>query len=873
MIILVLLVTLCAQAQIDDSIKYDIIQVSLNSDMLSDIEKHIKQKFAGEEAEISMKKIQKISRNERERKQLELRIKGTKNKQKKIEIQRKLDLNGIQRKEIDKWEKMKIQMVNEEKELLKKREERLMELQLTLKAIQQRVEDYKTQLDSNKDNTQLQLNYNVTVAREKVVKGQIKEIEKRRREQKEREEKVNLIKESIKNEKNKSHHLIKKIQKKIRKLEKKKNEEMKILEMKETLVDMKRNYKEEMLDMKEREIKAIAINAGIDLSNALQREKKMRKIVAKMNHQMKYWKNMQGRQDICPTLQHQLNKRVQYFSFMKTKAVERLNESVEAIKRYKFVIEEQRKELSNFKEIKVSLLHKMVKEDEQELNYYIHRLEEIDSKNNQGKISISEYNKKNKKFSERKRLLQQRLSLLEKRINEIGDADIIEKKERETSLRKEIRIIRRQLFKLEERFGSLNGEINYFKRIINQSKDVGRKVVLIRRSKGIYSEWEKVRKLIVEKKEILGRKKVALEEVTEKIIRHEEEKVEKLLKQKEKIEKEKKRLTKREKIKVCSKNKMSEKDKQKIKSMIESRKRIRHMKKQGLNAKLNRIHYVLQGLRKNLSELRMTKNFWIARESFSLKAHSLEHIKEKKEFLTKKIGIEENELAKELRGNIAIFRSQEKYQNKLDTLKESIGYHKEELKELEKLEKKIMKKTGFKGKRFEVIGKMIMKKVQGEKKELEKKRRQLIIESIQEKDVKKQGIVVERLKENERRLNELIGIEIRCREGIRWSQKVLRRIAIEMREELIKKQNQCKDKGDCPLCRTLTELTKKNLIERKEDGVILKEMEKVCKRFVPEKQTNCFNLALKIAEHALKVRDPLTFNTEQTCRKIGVCGL
>ncbi|EMH73113.1 hypothetical protein EHI8A_047170 [Entamoeba histolytica HM-1:IMSS-B] len=307
--------------------------------------------------------------------------------------------------------------------------------------------------------------------------------------------------------------------------------------------------------------------------------------------------------------------------------------------------------------------------------------------------------------------------------------------------------------------------------------------------------------------------------------------------------------------------------------MIESRKRIRHMKKQGLNAKLNRIHYVLQGLRKNLSELRMTKNFWIARESFSLKAHSLEHIKEKKEFLTKKIGIEENELAKELRGNIAIFRSQEKYQNKLDTLKESIGYHKEELKELEKLEKKIMKKTGFKGKRFEVIGKMIMKKVQGEKKELEKKRRQLIIESIQEKDVKKQGIVVERLKENERRLNELIGIEIRCREGIRWSQKVLRRIAIEMREELIKKQNQCKDKGDCPLCRTLTELTKKNLIERKEDGVILKEMEKVCKRFVPEKQTNCFNLALKIAEHALKVRDPLTFNTEQTCRKIGVCGL
>ncbi|ELP86524.1 chromosome partition protein, putative, partial [Entamoeba invadens IP1] len=46
-----------------------------------------------------------------------------------------------------------------------------------------------------------------------------------------------------------------------------------------------------------------------------------------------------------------------------------------------------------------------------------------------------------------------------------------------------------------------------------------------------------------------------------------------------------------------------------------------------------------------------------------------------------------------------------------------------------------------------------------------------------------------------------------------------------------------------------------------------------CNKEVPEKQTNCLDVAMRLSEYAVKVFDPVKFKVSTACKKIGVCGI
>ncbi|ELP93244.1 chromosome partition protein, putative, partial [Entamoeba invadens IP1] len=92
-------------------------------------------------------------------------------------------------------------------------------------------------------------------------------------------------------------------------------------------------------------------------------------------------------------------------------------------------------------------------------------------------------------------------------------------------------------------------------------------------------------------------------------------------------------------------------------------------------------------------------------------------------------------------------------------------------------------------------------------------------------------------------------------------------------QKVLEQEKSCKEKGVCPMCRELANKVKELMIKKEEDGVILKQLTKICKTKVPNKQANCLEIAMKLSEEAMKVKDATFLNTENMCRKAGACRL
>jgi len=807
---------------LDDSVKYDIFQVSLTSDEISKIEKLVKHKFVNEEAELKLKKANKIMKVQKKRVELQNKLKGEKSEARKFELERQLSQLKIEEKNIAAWEKHSFKVLDEEKKLTQRREERLEELKQTLKIVDERVSDYKTQLDADQENKQIQFNYNVTAERKNVIENQIKEIEKRRKEQNERHVSLNLVRESMKAEKAKTHKANKKLIKKIRDYEKKGDVTM-VNILKDRLEDNNRHLKEELLDMRERELKTKKNNAMIDMRNAKNRETKMFEIIAKLRHQKAHFLHIQKRPDNCPFTKNQLEKRIKYFTFMEQKAKERLDESGKAWKRYEFIIDVTKKDIRDHLERKAFLLKQFAHEDDAKLTYYKEKIDEIDALNAKGKLSVDDYKKKNKYYMQRKALVEKRLNLIQKRIREFGDVETFEKKMLEKKLRREVRSLTNKIEKMEERMVVIDGKLKFFNKKRLQTKDKFTQKVIARRIIPFVKEHEKLRKIVVYKKNILASKKLLLENVSLGLISHETQIYEKLVEKKEDIEAQ---------IKLLQKQKKGQKGKTTPLQCKQMR-----CKERTLQGKLERVNKELEQSGLRLRDLRLETNFKDAKDAFTIRARRIDRLSEKKHFFEKDIAINENKLVQELR--FRTFANQESFKNRINDLKEKIAYSKEELEELKKLQLRVMKKSLVKAQRLQTIGSMMYEKARDARREIENTKRDLVVKSVKETDEKKHSILISRLEETEQKQGRMVKIEIQCKNVLQWCRKELRKIKIAIRKS-IESQKVCEEKGDCPLCRKLSEIMKKDMIAAKSDRVILNDMKKVCKKLVPGKQMNCY---------------------------------
>ncbi|ELP93245.1 structural maintenance of chromosomes protein, partial [Entamoeba invadens IP1] len=547
---------------------------------------------------------------------------------------------------------------------------------------------YKTQLDADKQNEQLQLNYNVTGARMKVVNSQINEITKRRNLQKTQRKNERLVKEAISLEKKEFKKNKKMLQQKIQK-SKNENNLVETENLKAELEDLEINHKIEMIDLAERLVVIRRENAAQNLKNAVVRESKMRKIVELMGEKKRQFELTKGRGDICQRVMRQLDKRIEYFTFMENKAKMRLEEAVKAIERHTFELEEMKKSGEMMTKKKIHILNVVEESDFHKLRVTNKLIEENENKNLNGKITVYEYQTQKNSLIKRRESVEKRKKYVEKKLRELGDAEVFEMKERETDVRLAVRKLRADNSLVEQQMAGLKGKIDYFNKRMSVEKEVAKKVEIMRKTKTFYSQFEILRQRSVEQKQLLAHKKAELDDVSLKLLRHEEVKVE-------------------NSIVEGNATQTYEEKKKEIKQ-----------KREEIQEKLDRNKDKMEQLRVVLSALRVEQNFWKAKDAFRTYTKILRRIEDKISYLRTKIGLKENCLAAKERNGFG-------QSTIAEDLKEEIGYLREELENLVVVKKEVVKKAVLKGQRFVAVGQIMHKRAVDDKEELRIKRSRMI---------------------------------------------------------------------------------------------------------------------------------------------------
>ncbi|KAL7719002.1 DNA double-strand break repair Rad50 ATPase [Entamoeba marina] len=78
---------------------------------------------------------------------------------------------------------------------------------------------------------------------------------------------------------------------------------------------------------------------------------------------------------------------------------------------------------------------------------------------------------------------------------------------------------------------------------------------------------------------------------------------------------------------------------------------------------------------------------------------------------------------------------------------------------------------------------------------------------------------------------------------------------------------------NCQYCKSLGRIVKKSLTLHENDHIILERLQHRCSKEIPEHQTQCLDVAMRLSEYAVKIFDPIKFRVANACKKIGVCGI
>ncbi|KAL7717108.1 hypothetical protein QTN25_005387 [Entamoeba marina] len=131
-------------AREDDSIRFDIIEPPITTDVLDQIDKNATRHFNMEKVAIDARYTMKKAKHQRTIQRLKAKSK-TNSKADKLKYQQDLKLAEVEEKNIEKWYKQHLKRIEEEKKLYKIQEESRLRVVMTHQIIKERLDDYVMQ--------------------------------------------------------------------------------------------------------------------------------------------------------------------------------------------------------------------------------------------------------------------------------------------------------------------------------------------------------------------------------------------------------------------------------------------------------------------------------------------------------------------------------------------------------------------------------------------------------------------------------------------------------------------------------------------------------------------------------------------------------
>ncbi|KAL7719720.1 DNA double-strand break repair Rad50 ATPase [Entamoeba marina] len=202
---------------------------------------------------------------------------------------------------------------------------------------------------------------------------------------------------------------------------------------------------------------------------------------------------------------------------------------------------------------------------------------------------------------------------------------------------------------------------------------------------------------------------------------------------------------------------------------------------------------------------------------------------------------------------------------------------------LEKIKRHVQKKLNFENaekirtmKKYLAINKQYiiqlkkrMESDQKRKKELVKERPDVLHEALYELIPRKQQHAERKLNKLDKELDHL---ERRNSNDIHNLKEATKTRAFM--KEAVKPKVQCTTGIiNCQYCKSLGRIVKKSLNLHENDRVILERLQHRCSKEIPDRQTQCLDVAMRLSEYAVNVFDPIKFRVAGACKKIGVCGI